>query len=161
MEPQNGWVWQGHLCMYGPTPAKAGTHRAGRSGSFWSPPRQTPTDSGQPIPVLHHLHSIKVLPEIQSDPHVLHFADAVPCLLSGNTKKNLAPFSLHLPFRYLYRLIKSLLSCFFSRLNSPSSPSFFSEERCSKPFVSSITLHWTLYPVCFCHSDTAEPRTAQ
>lgn len=41
------------------------------------------TASGQPIPVLRHLCSIEVLPDIQSDPHVLYFADIVPCLLSG------------------------------------------------------------------------------
>lgn len=78
------------------------------------------TTSGQPIPVFHHLRSIEVLPEIQSDPHVFHFSDIVPCFISGNTKKNPAPFSLLPPFRYLCRLIESLLSCFFSRLYTPS-----------------------------------------
>lgn len=96
------------------------------------------TTSGQPIPVFHHLRSIEVLPEIQSDPHVFHFSDIVPCFISGNTKKNPAPFSLLPPFRYLCWLIGSLLSCFFSRQYIPALLTFFQKKGAPSPLSAPL-----------------------
>lgn len=60
----------------------------------------------------------------------------LPLVLSpGTTKKSLAPSSLHPLFRNLHTLIKFDLGLVFSRLNSPSSISLYSQERCSSPFI--------------------------
>lgn len=51
----------------------------------------------------------------------------------------------------IYRLIRSLLSFFFSRLNSPRSLSLALNERCSSPLIIFVIL-FGLFPVCLCLS---------
>ena len=67
--------------------------------------------SGQPVPVLSHLHSEKVFPSVQREPPVFHFVPGgtLPLVLSLSTaEKSLAPSSFHPPSRYLYTLTSSL-----------------------------------------------------
>lgn len=59
------------------------------------------------------------------------------------TKKSLALF-LHLPFTYLYILMRFPQSHLFSRLNISSTQSLFSWERYCKSLIMLIALHWTL-----------------
>uniref|UniRef100_A0A8B9QH24 Glycoprotein endo-alpha-1,2-mannosidase n=2 Tax=Apteryx owenii TaxID=8824 RepID=A0A8B9QH24_APTOW len=68
----------------------------------------------------------------------------LPLILSlGTTEKSLAPSSLDPPIRYLYLLIRISLSLLFSRLNRPSSLSFFSYKQCSSPLIVFVALCWT------------------
>ena len=70
-----------------------------------------------------------------------HQACPLPLVLSlRTTKQSLAPSSLHPPFRYLYKLVRSPLSFLVSRLNSPSSLSLSSHVRCSTPFIIFVAL---------------------
>jgi len=43
-----------------------------------------PTASGQPVPVLHHLHSTDVLPAVQRECHVFQVAPMASCPGTGN-----------------------------------------------------------------------------
>ena len=65
--------------------------------------------------------------------HLTCFSFCPLCLVLslGIIEKSLAPSSLYLPFRYLYALMRTLLSLAFSRLNSLSSLSLSSHARCS------------------------------
>jgi len=65
------------------------------------------TASEQPALVLHHPHSNKVLPEVQTAPLVLQFVPTVSVLTLGNTEKSLSLSSLHPPFKYLWMLMIS------------------------------------------------------
>lgn len=61
-------------------------------------------------------------------------------VLSLNTaEKSLVPSSLYSAFRYLQTQIRFSLSLLFSRLNSSSSFSFFSCERCSTSLIILVT----------------------
>jgi len=72
---QNGWGWQGPLGLSGPTSVPVRTSRAGCPvpcpGSFWrSPRRRLHSLSGQPEPVICHLHSTEVdWTQLQMWPH--------------------------------------------------------------------------------------------
>lgn len=69
----------------------------------------------------------------------------LPLVLSlDTTERSLALSSFHPCFRHLYTLIKFTQSLLFTRLKSPKSLSFFSEERCSRPLITLVALHWTL-----------------
>jgi len=98
--------------------------------------------SGQPVPVLGHLHSEKVFPDVQKEPPVFGLCPLPLILLLGTTVKSLSSSSLHSPSIFVYTA-EILLSLLFSRLNSPSSLSLSSQERCSTPFSIFVGLHWT------------------
>ena len=144
-ESQNGWGWKGHLeIIFSNLPSQAGSPIEGcsgpRSGNFWYLQGWTLHNlPGQFVPVLSHPHS----------KNVSWCAEGTSCvslclvLSLGMTGKSLARSSLHPPFRFLRTLIKSFL-ILFSRLNSPSSLSLSSYQRCSSPFVLFLDFHWTL-----------------
>lgn len=76
----------------------------------------------------------------QTEPLVLQL---VPIASGPATEKSLALFSWYAPSRYWYTLERSPLSLLFSILNSPSSCSLSSQEKCSSPFITFVAVCWT------------------
>ena len=98
------------------------------------------------------LHSERVFPCVQIEFLCFNLC-TLPLVLSlGTTEKSLSPSSSFLLARYLYTLMRFLLSLLFSRLNSPCSPRDFSYDKCCSPLIIFMALHWTL-------SCTRKPRT--
>lgn len=128
LESQHGWSLLGPS---GPSPAPAGTLRAGCSGlrpsSFWWPSRRRfPNLSGKTVWVLCHLHSAEGLPDAQSELPVFQSVPIASCSGTGHHWREpgsvlFAP-SLQL-FMGTDKIPQSLL---FSRLNSPGSLSLYS-----------------------------------
>ena len=68
--------------------------------AFGALPGEESIASARPVPALSHLQCTEMLPEVPTESPLLF--QFVP-----TAKKNLAQFSLHLPFKYLYTLIRS------------------------------------------------------
>ena len=66
-------------------------------------------------------------------------------LVLSTSEKSTATSSLQPPFRYLYTLFRPALNLVFSSLNSPSSPSFSSQERSYSSFTILVPFHWPLF----------------
>lgn len=86
LESQHGWSLLGPS---GPSPAPAGTLRAGCSGlcpsSFWWPSRRRfPNLSGKTVWVLCHLHSAEGLPDAQSELPVFQSVPIASCSGTGH-----------------------------------------------------------------------------
>lgn len=143
---QNDWGWKGTLYIIWPNhPAETESTRTQCSGSSsasvyvqeWKFLKR----SGQPVPVLHH-HIVNKCFLMFRQNHCVYLC-LLPLFLSlGNTENSLALCSLHFPFRYLVDEIA--LNLLFSRLNSPSSFSFPSQERYFSPLDILVALIWTL-----------------
>lgn len=131
------WGWS----MPSPTPVQAGTPRGGCPGPCPGGFRRSPWKRlhslpGQPMPVLRHTHTQKEFTDVQ----------AFNCLLLlvlslGVTERSLAASSLHISFRYLYKLITSSLNLLFFRLkilNSHHLHAFYWTLSCSSISV----FHW-------------------
>lgn len=121
---RNLWV---HLVL---SHCSSRTPRAGCPGScpgcIWrSPRRRLHSLTGQPVPVLHHLHSTEVLLCAQTEPPM--FGHCAPLETAW-----LHPLCTH---------PSGINTCWwdlswdYSRLSSPSSFSLASEERCSSPLI--------------------------
>lgn len=95
--------------------------------------------SGKPVPVLSHPHSGKGV--FWCSDRASCVAWLLPCHWATLQRAHPAPNSLHPPFRYLYTLMRPVLSLLFSRLNIPSCLSFFSWVRCSSPFYTFVCPH--------------------
>lgn len=109
--------------------------------------------AGKPVPVLSHPHSGKGV--FWCSDRASCVAWLLPCHWATLQRAHPAPNSLHPPFRYLYTLMRPVLSLLFSRLNIPSCLSFFSWVRCSSPFYTFyISLALGRCPV---HLDVASP----
>jgi len=59
-----------------------------------------PTACGQPVPLLHHLHSIEVLLLFERNLLCSSLCPLPPVLALGTTDKSLAPAPLRPPLRY-------------------------------------------------------------
>lgn len=70
---------------------------------------------------------------------------SIPLVLSQSTTKESLSHSSFLPIRYLYTLMRSHLNLLFSRVDSLSSPSLYSHEKCSSPLFIFVALHCTLH----------------
>lgn len=103
-----------------------------------SPRREISSLSGQLVLVLHHLHSIAVLPGGQRKHLELQFVAVASCPDSAL----LRTIWLHLSLLVLVHI--EIL--FFSELNSCRSLSLSPQERCSSSFIILMTL-WTLCSV--------------
>lgn len=129
------WGWS----TPSPTPVQAGTPRGGCPGPCPGGFRRSPWKRlhslpGQPMPVLRHTHTQKEFTDVQ----------AFNCLLLlvlslGVTERSLAASSLHISFRYLYKLITSSLNLLFFRLkilNSHHLHAFYWTLSCSSISIS-------------------------
>jgi len=75
---------------------------------------------------------------------VFQLVPLASCPVAGHQWKEPGSISLHLLSRYLCTLIRSSPSLLCCRLNSPSSLSLSSQERCCSPFIISVARFWTL-----------------
>jgi len=129
-ESQNGWGWQGSLEVHPPCSRRATSSRLPRAVSRQLLNISKAGDSTASLGSLCWCTVTLTAKKCFLKPrqHLLHFGvclwPLVPSL--GTTEKSLALASLYPPFRYLYTLMRSLLSLFFSWLNSPSSLSLSS-----------------------------------
>lgn len=100
--------------------------------------------SGQPVWVLDHPHSQKVFPDAWSVP-MFHFVPSASAPATGCFWEEhfCTPSPLHPSLQVLICIVEMPLSLLF-RLNSPSSPSCSSQERCSSSFTIVVSLCWTL-----------------
>lgn len=78
---------------------------------------RSPKLSGQPVAVICHLHSRELFPYVQIEPPVFHFVLFASCLITGITEMSLVHSFLHLPLRYLCKLIMYPLSLLQARLS--------------------------------------------
>lgn len=78
---------------------------------------RSPKLSGQPVAVICHLHSRELFPYVQIEPPVFHFVLFASCLITGITEMSLVHSILHLPLRYLCKLIMYPLSLLQARLS--------------------------------------------
>jgi len=112
----------------GSASAWAGAPRAGCPGpcpgSFWWSPRRPHSLSGQPVPVFHYLQ--KCFLALREK---LLCLCPLPLILAVGTT----------PIRYFHPLMFSLI---FSRLNSPGSLILSSQESCSSPQITLVSLYW-------------------
>lgn len=139
------WLrWEG---TSGPTPCLSTATQSRLLRTVFRQPSvrwETPL-SEHPALVLWHLHSGKVYLDVQKT-LVFQFVPVASCPVTSldTTEKSLSPSSLQPPFRNLYALVRSPLSLLFSKLNSPSFLSLFSQERCSDLLIIFMALCWTL-----------------
>lgn len=106
--------------------------------------------SGQPVPVLIHLHS-KVLPDFQMEPLVVQFVPTATCPICGFRPGS----NLFTPSLQVFTYIDDILPRFsFSRLYSPRSFSFYTQARCSSSLFILVVLCWT---PCFSFFPTLLP----
>jgi len=112
-----------------PTPAPAGTPRAGGPGlwpgGFWRSPRKRPHSLWAMCASAPALHSTAVLSGAQREPLCSCLCPWPLILALGTTEQSLVPSPLHHPLGNLHVLLRSLL---FSVLNSPTSQFFLMEE---------------------------------
>lgn len=106
--------------------------------------------SGQSVPVLPHLHSGKLLPDVQTKPPVFQFVPMASGPVSGYHWKEpslvLIATSLQVfMFRYLCTFIRFPLCLYFSRLNSLSLLSLSSYLGCILCWTPSGTSTSLLY----------------
>ena len=98
--------------------------------------------SGKPVSVFDHPLSWSVLLCSDGIFHVSFLAVA-SCPVAGHHWEEPALSSLHPLIRYLKTFIRFLLS--FSRLNSLTSLSLSSYEKCPDLFIILLALHWTQF----------------
>lgn len=84
---------------------------------------------GQPLAVLSHTHRQEVFSDVHREPPVFPIMLIVSDPVT--TEKNLFLSPLHPLFKYLTKLVTSVLSLVFTRLKSPRCFSFSSPVRCS------------------------------
>ena len=98
-------------------------------GGFWTSRRRRPHNlSGQPVPVLHHLHSTEV------QPAMFQLVPVVSC--PGTRHQWKEPGFVFIAFTLqVWIRMRSPLSLFIFRLKGPSSLSLSSHERCSCCFA--------------------------
>ena len=99
-------------------PSKAGCLATHLDGFCRSPRRSLHNISGQPVPMLHHLHSTEVLPDAQMEPLVLAL---------DITKESFILSSLFSPFRYLLTFLISRLSLLQAEQSQLIKPLFTGE----------------------------------
>ena len=117
-------------------------------GGFWRSPRREPTASGQPVPVLHHPHSTKVLLVFRWNVLYSRLWSS-PCQSRANPGtgphwEEPSPI-LFAPSLQVF-IGKNSLRFLFSRLNHLSFLSFSLYEKSSSPltfWLSSVALCWT------------------
>ena len=78
------------------------------------------------------------------------------CLVKGTTEKSLASTSLLPTIRYLYTLIRSLMSLLFSRLNNPRSLTLSPYIRCSDT-LNIFTGFSPVHPTLSCAWEPTSP----
>ena len=110
-ESQNGWGRTSGVIWCTP-PAQEGAPRASclgpHPGGFWTSPRRETAQAVQPVPVLCHLHSEKVFPDVQINPLMFQFVTIASSLVTGHHRKELVSIFYAASFRCLYTPIRSL-----------------------------------------------------
>ena len=146
IQSQNGWRGKGLLDPSGPTPHSSRDSRARAQAqahvqvAFEDLQVGDSTSSGQPVAVLHHPHSTELLPGVPRVLPVLHFVSIASCPVTVHHWTEPASV-LFEPFLQVFIHINEIsLSLLFSRLNSPSSHSLSTYERCSRPFTVLVAL---------------------
>ena len=117
-----------------PTPLQ----RAGPSstGSGCSEPRPT---WPWMLPGMGHLPPLWATCANASPPSSFWFETIALCPIATGPAKSLSPSFLQAPFKYWKAAIRSLHSLLFSRLNSPKSLYFSSQQRGSSPRIIVVT----------------------
>jgi len=125
-----------------PTPAPAGTPRAGdpgpRPGSFWRSSRRRLHGHQQPLPVLCYIHRTEAPHDVQRKPIVFQFVPTAPC--PGTRHRWIEAGSvLSAPFLQKFTNSGEIPSRVLSRLDSlrPLSP--------SNLFITFAALLWTVF----------------
>lgn len=108
--------------------------------------------SGQSVLMFHHTHNKEVFYD------VLILFQFVPIASHPDTERNSSLFSLYLPFRHLYTLMKHPLRA-FRRVNSPRTLILSSSERCYCTIVTFVALHSTV-SINPCLPCSGKPRTS-
>lgn len=92
--------------------------------------------------VFDHPHSQKVFPDTLSV-SMFHFVPSASAPATGCFWEEPGPVTFAPSLQVLTCIVEMPLSLLF-RLNSPSSPSHSSQERCSSSFTIFVSLCWTL-----------------
>ena len=98
---------------------------------------------GHPVLVLGHRHGKKCLLMFRGNLLYFSLCPLAVVLSLSTMEKSLAPSSLHPPFRYLLTLMRPHWA-FSSPDRTVPALSLSSVERCSRPLIIFMALHWTL-----------------
>jgi len=135
-ESQDGWGWQGPLGASRPAWLQEGhpeERSLGDSGRY--PRRGLHSFSRQPVPRLWHLHSTEVLLGVQTASLMFQFVPIASCPGTGYCWKELSSVLFALSLQVFVCVEEINLRLLFSRMNSSSSLSLCSYERCSSPLI--------------------------